>query len=115
MLSTFCRRAGVLLLGAVFLLAMSLPASASGEPNSHPPGLDPSYAYPVNPPTRPASTAPAPVRLRDQSGPAPVAVGSVLRLCNPAAKTRLDDGTTSTPQNPDAHLACFGISQPDFQ
>src|SRR5262249_23350195 len=115
MLSTFCRRAGVLLLGAVFLLAMSLPASAAGEPNSQPPGLDHFYCYPVNPTTQAAFNAPATVLLRDQSGPAPVGVGWVPRLCTPAAKTRLDDGTTSTPQNPDAHLACFGISQPDFQ
>jgi hypothetical protein len=115
MATTLLKRGGMLAFAAVVALAaLAVPAAAASEPTNQPPGLDHLYCYPVAPTTQATFTPPAQVQLKDQFGTSIVDVGAVQRLCAPATKTRLDTGQSFPPQNPDAHLACFGITDPNF-
>ena len=115
MAKTFWRRAGILVFGVLLALAaVAAPVAAAGEPNQQPPGLDHFYCYPIQPTTQAVFTPPPTVQLKDLFGTSIVNVGPLQRLCLPANKTRLDTGQSSPPQNPAAHLTCFGISDPNF-
>jgi hypothetical protein len=115
MATTLLRRAAMLLLTAlVALVAVAAPASAAMEPTNQPPGLDHFYCYPIAPTTQATFAPPAQVQLKDQFGTSIVVIGPLQRLCAPATKTRLDNGQSFPPQNPDAHLTCWGITDPNF-
>lgn len=116
MATTLLRRAGMLMFaGVLALAAIAAPAAAASEPTTQPPGLDHFYCYPVTPVSGSTFAAPSQVQLKDDFGTTTNDVLPVKRLSAPATKTRLDNGQSSPPQNPDAHLACFGISEPNFQ
>jgi hypothetical protein len=115
MATTLLRRAAMLLFAALLgLVAIAAPVAAASEPTNQPPGLDHFYCYPIAPTTQAMFTPPAQVQLKDQFGTSIVDIGPLQRLCAPATKTRLDNGQSFPPQNPDAHLTCWGITDPNF-
>ncbi len=70
--------------------------------------------YPIAPTTQAVFSPPAQTQLKDDFGTSIVTIGALQRLCLPATKTRLDTGQSFPPQNPDAHLICWGITDPNF-